>query len=196
MCRICQDNDDPRLITPCRCTSQVHRRCLDNWRCQSDEAFRKCPTCQFEYLVDVKPDASHEKERRELARRLTWDTILFLVFLALVSTLLGLCVVSLCDPERTHPFCQSADPLVWTCVGLVVIFCFIGFVAMIFAPGGFITSPQMNRYELFFFACVGFIVTVFMTMDTISNKLRGHMAGRKRQVRVHEVVVRDLSQII
>jgi hypothetical protein len=64
MCLSSQNEDD--LIVPCLCTGTqrvVHRKCLDQWRVQESgqKTFTHCPTCNFQYHVDVAIESTSER---------------------------------------------------------------------------------------------------------------------------------------
>jgi hypothetical protein len=61
-CKICLEIDmKNNLISPCLCTSCVHKSCLDNWRLRFDVAHVnriKCTDCKGEYQYDIKPEVT------------------------------------------------------------------------------------------------------------------------------------------
>lgn len=61
-CKICLEIDiKNNLISPCLCTSHVHKACLDKWRMRFDitHANRiKCTDCKGKYDYDIKEEKS------------------------------------------------------------------------------------------------------------------------------------------
>ncbi|KAG8340752.1 RING variant domain [Trypanosoma vivax] len=60
VCRICHDEDDEKLISPCECTGSVrwvHRSCLDKWRIESMdrnvENVNNCEICKKPFSVNI-----------------------------------------------------------------------------------------------------------------------------------------------
>lgn len=140
VCRVCYCDDDPRLIKPCSCSGTmewVHRRCLDDLRCTSEENFTRCPTCKFKYVTDYVPCSDTVAQRRKLYRTLTLDS------LAVMIPWLSLCGIygwwhCQCSPEYTaqfykYPYCGSTDPLVWELIGSAYVFYGIGIIIVILA---------------------------------------------------------------
>jgi hypothetical protein len=90
-CRICLDeNDVADFISPCLCKGSmaiIHRKCLDQFRSMNDEAFKKCKTCNFEYVIEQVVDDPREERKRMRAfiYYLVRDiSLLFLSILAII----------------------------------------------------------------------------------------------------------------
>lgn len=61
-CKICLEIDlKNNLISPCLCTSHVHKRCLNEWRLRFDLSHVnriKCTDCKGNYDYEVNPESS------------------------------------------------------------------------------------------------------------------------------------------
>lgn len=59
-CKICLEIDiENNLISPCLCTSHVHKACLDKWRMRFDITHTnriKCTDCKGEYDYNIKTE--------------------------------------------------------------------------------------------------------------------------------------------
>lgn len=225
LCRICLDNDDPRMIAPCKCKGTnkwIHRRCLDNWRCESEVAFHTCPTCKVNYVLDIKPDVDAEKERRQLFRILAMDIGLFLLTFSICSYFFGAYLSDCSATLWKHPGCESTNPVVLWIVGgtyfLFVIGCIVVIVMLVAsspANGGNVnTSFSSSRSKtappstvlstveffvgwLFFLlmAVIGMVAVVVFCKERINGHWQKHSAKRKRSIKVTDYVVRDLSDV-
>lgn len=55
ICRICfmskNESKAMKLIKPCLCNEYVHVTCLNQWRATSLNAYYKCTTCQYNYVL-------------------------------------------------------------------------------------------------------------------------------------------------
>ena len=55
ICRICfmssHESKALKLIKPCLCNEYVHVTCLNQWRATSMNAYYKCTTCQYNYVL-------------------------------------------------------------------------------------------------------------------------------------------------
>lgn len=56
-CRFCYNSDSSifsELISPCQCTTFVHRSCLDKWRCASHnpDSLTECDACLTPYQIE------------------------------------------------------------------------------------------------------------------------------------------------
>lgn len=220
ICRICLENDGQRMIAPCKCKGTnkwIHRLCLDHWRCESEVAFKTCPTCKTNYVLDLVPNVDVEKERRQLFRMLTLDISIVLLGFSICSYFFGVYLSDCSTTSWKHPGCESTNPFVLGIVGGTYLFFLIGyvfFVIMAVLNGGNVfelsptkttTSPilpprPLNSVEFFlgwfFFlvmAVVGMIVVFSFCRERINSHWEKHTAKRERSIKVTDYVVRDLS---
>lgn len=91
VCRICQEEDDKKLIAPCRCNGTVkyiHEECFNKW-IQTSKNNTTCPTCggpyNEEFIIEIKHSVDfYEKFSdfmdifcKELGRSLIQLTMIF-----------------------------------------------------------------------------------------------------------------------
>lgn len=198
-CRICLEGEEGEMIAPCACSGSikwVHRACLDKWRCKSEEAFTKCPNCKSVYQLEHVREAS-EKEPWRLFILLACDLLVGAGLFFIFTTGAGFLIVKNCDPQTVLDACQSDHVLVWTLVGSVVAFAIIGLLVLIamtcWGGGGAPMPPQIDACGLVLVTLMGFMMTLYITYDAVRARWEIHIGGRRRQIRVLEFVVRDLS---
>jgi hypothetical protein len=201
-CRICLDDDDPRMIAPCPCNGTnkwVHRRCLDNWRSESDVAFNRCQTCKTNYVIDVNRNL--EREQRQLKKMLAIDIGVMLLLFTIFSLLIGW-LMSRCTSD-TYAACGSTNPMTWFIVGATSIFFLVGLIVvlgMIASSGTYhttsTTSECANWWVVAILVMIGMVVVFINFKDWVDKEWKRHTSKRKRSINVLDYVVRDLSESV
>ncbi len=133
-CRICLESER-EFIQPCKCTSVVHRDCLDKWRKtvpvirHNNQRDTRCEICHTNYefegeLTDLKYNKC----------QIAWDMFKILVFIQAIGFLLGMFIGWLGEPI-TIEVCEHMNLYLYQfLVGNAFIHVVIGILVAIGEP--------------------------------------------------------------
>lgn len=90
ICRICLENNEKKLIHPCKCkgtNKYVHLECLNKWRLingRDSENYRRCNSCLFLYKTKNKFYKKVLKNIFSIIKKFFFPTLTFFVIIAFI----------------------------------------------------------------------------------------------------------------
>lgn len=157
-CKICLEIDTAdNLISPCLCTSYVHKECLDTWRLRfgDDHVNRiKCMDCRGEYDYHIDPKVSYyhsfiiycytigvasviESAACEFTNSLIFEDTenQFCFYLMLPNTVL--CLINLCFSI----YLKSNDKKFWLLFVCIFNTFFVTLLVFMFGQDAYVVQP-------------------------------------------------------